>query len=119
MKLDIFQETSLKDSMHDEKMNRRIFQPRRLVYTKKLIMFSRKESEVVMDVIPMSEVSGIVDVERGSKNLHANHEENVAGEGAGNEHDLKVVLIQTIQEGYNSGRSYQIQIFEPRLRPDG
>ena len=95
----------------------RIWNSRRIVYTKKIIAFANLHDEDVLDVIPMSEIliiremSVINEIADGSSEFNADTEnEDVDNDGEIEGTETKNVLqIETTPEGYNSGRPYQIQ----------
>ncbi len=99
-----------------------MWQSKRLVYTKTTLYFCRAHNDEVMDMVPLDEVAKIldedttVDVQSNlwTPNGGKDKESNVpATPGASN-----VMRIETIPEGYNSGRTYHIQVNAPdRIRP--
>ena len=96
----------------------RSWNPRRIVYTKKIIAFSNLNDDAVLDVIPMHEVLMVRDMtifngiekedESEFNDLEEEEEEEENNEEA-SESNKNVFQIETSPEGYNSGRPYQIQ----------
>ncbi len=97
-------------------MSCRKWNPRRIVFTRKIIAFSNVNDDAVIDVIPLHEVVMIRDLslfneiaDNGSEfNGTANSDEESA------ESNKNQFQIETSPQGYNSGRTYQIESESPQ-----
>jgi hypothetical protein len=87
------------------------WQQRRMVLTNKLLIFGRLNSSDVIDVVPLKEIVVVKDVTKG---LNVDVDMDFV-DNQNRETSTRVVLqIETIPEGYNSGRIYRIRFKTPR-----
>jgi hypothetical protein len=91
----------------------RLWDRRRINYTKKIISFSNLNDDAVIDAIPLHEVVCIRDTSRlnaifadDTSNINETHETNDDTDAITSKN---VFEIETSPAGYNSGRKYQIK----------
>jgi hypothetical protein len=91
-----------------------MWQSRRIIYTKTTLFICRAHNDEVHDLIPLDEIAKILDedtAQEDQSNLWTKQADNdeessvPATPGPSN-----VMRIETIPEGYNSGRTYHIQV---------
>jgi hypothetical protein len=85
-----------------------------MIYTKKTLYFCRALNDEVMDMIPLDEVAKILDEDTALEE-HSSLWKSQAGEdeesnGPATPGPSNVMRIETIPDGYNSGRTYHIQV---------
>jgi hypothetical protein len=89
------------------------WQPRRMLFTRQVLVFSKSTDEEVLDVIKLHEVRGIKDNsgrdQTGQINLAPEYE-NSKLSNTKSENARKTFQIETTEEGYNAGRIYTIQM---------
>jgi hypothetical protein len=87
------------------------WQPRRMVFTKNTLAFSRANDDEVVDVVKLHEVQCIKDnfAQDGYMNLASGNEDSKIS-ATKNEFAKKSFQIETTEEGYNAGRIYVIQM---------
>jgi hypothetical protein len=90
--------------------NCRRWQPRRMVLTDEVIAFSRLNEEILVDVIPLTDIAGVELMQ------DANQQGGMKSQGSFLEFTIENVIdfahafqIRTAQNGYNAGRKYVIQ----------
>jgi hypothetical protein len=91
------------------------WQPRRMVFTKQVLVFARSTDDEVVDVIQLHEIKNIKDNsardQTGQMNLAPESENSASANTKGETANLKkTFLIETSEDGYNAGRVYIIQV---------
>ena len=94
-------------------MRNRSWVPRRIVYTKKVIAFANLNDDEVLDVIPMHEIDVVRDLsifgeiadDESQYNAESVENGETSTSAENDDSNTKNVLqIETVQDGYNSGR---------------
>ena len=89
------------------------WQPRRMIFTKKVLAFSRASDEEVVDNIKLHEVKQIRSISAGEQTGHSNlapGNETCKPSSAESESAKNIFQIETTEDGYNAGRTYKIQM---------
>lgn len=89
----------------------RSWDKRRIVFTKKIIAFANVNDDGVLDIVPLHEVKHVRDTSLQNE-IMAEDDSQFDGSSENDNDDTvkkNVFEIETIPEGYNSGRVYQIQ----------
>jgi hypothetical protein len=89
----------------------RSWDKRRIVFTKKIIVFANVNDDGVLDIVPLHEVKNIRDTTLQDEIITDNDSE-LKGSIDSDDHvtgKKYTFEIETIPEGYNSGRVYRIQ----------
>jgi hypothetical protein len=101
----------------------RTWRKARLVYTDKLLIFASTVGAEVIDVLPMKEIMSVrseadslrrastFDIDREDAGSDPDAEEAAPTSGRTNEHasGSAAFVIQTLMDGYNSGRAYRVR----------
>ena len=88
-------------------MRNRSWVPRRIVYTKKVIAFANLNDDEVLDVVPVRDLSILGEIADDESQYNAESVENgeTSTSAENDDSNTKNVLqIETVQDGYNSGR---------------
>ncbi len=80
----------------------RHWQSRRVVITKEVIAFAYENDSTMLDYIPLSEIIGIENLQQGNQKSSSVLFEKAVSV-------VNALQIQTMPEGYNSGRKYLLQ----------
>ncbi len=97
---------------HHDLLTRYAFSPRtwqskRMIYTRTTIFFCRLAGSEVMDMIPLDEVAKVLDSESTQEQIEDDPKVPTTP-GSSN-----IMRIETIPDGYNSARTYHIQVTSP------
>jgi hypothetical protein len=87
----------------------RTWQAKRLTYSKKNIYFTNVDSDIVMDMIPLTEVLSVKDAEMNAHEMSSSNVGNIELSSSGTS-EMTIFKIETIVDGYNSGRSYHVKV---------
>lgn len=92
-------------------MFRRSWDKRRIVFTKKILAFGNVADDGVLDIVPLHEIKNVRDSSLQIEVI-ADDDSELNGTAASNDdgaENKNVFEIVTDVDGYNSGRTYQIQ----------
>ena len=84
-----------------------------MVYTNKLLVFTRLGTDEIADIVPLKEILTVYGIEE--SNIEVDPFSTFTDKGEDDADDAKCVLgINTVPDGYNSGRVYKIRVISKK-----